>query len=115
MFMRYTHYGVGHPVVMREMTRDCANIDLAHSPESEDDEGNEDQDIDIQPCEGSGDGAEHGGDDVEGGEGEEDSELEEDSDEQECDDSEESGADDSDDGEIEGEELDEEDDYHVSF
>ncbi|KIK32237.1 hypothetical protein CY34DRAFT_47013, partial [Suillus luteus UH-Slu-Lm8-n1] len=97
MFMRYTHYGVGHPVVMREMTRDCANIDLTHSPESEDDEddGDEDQEIDIQPCEGPGDRAKHGGDD-DGGEpeGEEDSELEEDSDGQECDDSEESGADD---------------------
>lgn len=36
--MRYTHHGIGHPTLLREMTRDCANLDpeLADSPDSED-------------------------------------------------------------------------------
>jgi hypothetical protein len=28
MFMRYTHFGVGHPVMLRRMTRECLGSDL---------------------------------------------------------------------------------------
>ncbi|KAG2353638.1 hypothetical protein BDR07DRAFT_1614805, partial [Suillus spraguei] len=28
MYMRYTPYGIGHPTVLREMTRNCANVHL---------------------------------------------------------------------------------------
>ncbi|KAG1816391.1 uncharacterized protein BJ212DRAFT_1480844 [Suillus subaureus] len=39
MFMRYTHYGIGHPKVLQEMARDCANMDLADDLEPEEDRG----------------------------------------------------------------------------
>jgi hypothetical protein len=39
MFMQYTHYGIGHPKVLWEMARDCADIDLADDLEPEEDGG----------------------------------------------------------------------------
>jgi hypothetical protein len=41
MFMCYTHYGIGHPKVVRETVRDCANVntDSLDSAEDEDREG----------------------------------------------------------------------------
>jgi hypothetical protein len=40
MFTWYTHYGIGHPTLLHEMVRDCANADseLPDSPDSEDSE-----------------------------------------------------------------------------
>ncbi|KAG2032650.1 hypothetical protein BDR03DRAFT_935890 [Suillus americanus] len=52
MFMRYTHYGIGHPTALRKLTKDCADADLADSPESEEDETNGDWESNLQPCEG---------------------------------------------------------------
>lgn len=93
MFMRYTHYGIGHPAVLREMTRDCADLNLANSPESEDD------DDDVQPSEGD---SEMGG--TEGND-----EEDEDTDEEECEDDE--SIDDRDEGmEDDKDGVDEEDD-----
>lgn len=91
--MRYTHLGVGHPVMLRRMTRDCLgsesvtpvnamdvvnedddadDIDVedresCHDVQEEDhDSGSEDED------EGDGEDDEDSGDDGEDGEGEED-------------------------------------------
>jgi hypothetical protein len=38
MFAQYTHFGIGHPTLLWEMTRDCANAnsELADIPDSED-------------------------------------------------------------------------------
>jgi hypothetical protein len=49
MFMRYTHYGIGHPTVLRKLTRDCANVDPTDSPGSEEIEtdGNGEWESDI--------------------------------------------------------------------
>ena len=33
MFMRYTHHGIGHPTALREMVRDCADMELTDSLE----------------------------------------------------------------------------------
>jgi len=64
MFMQYTPYGIGHPTILWEITRDSANADLADSSESE---GNDNRDSDIHSCEG--DSEKGGGDeDHEGGE-----------------------------------------------
>jgi hypothetical protein len=38
MFMRYTHYGVGHPTVLRELTKACADVDPAEEDENDDEE-----------------------------------------------------------------------------
>lgn len=40
--MRYTHYGIGHPAVLREITRDCANMEFADGPEAEENENDHD-------------------------------------------------------------------------
>jgi hypothetical protein len=37
MFIRYTHYGIGHPAVLREIARDCADAEVADSLEAQDD------------------------------------------------------------------------------
>ena len=42
MFVRYTQYGIGHPTVLREMTRDCINAELADSPDWDSDFDSED-------------------------------------------------------------------------
>ncbi|KIK35492.1 hypothetical protein CY34DRAFT_16981 [Suillus luteus UH-Slu-Lm8-n1] len=48
MFMRYTHHGIGHPAVLREITRDCANTGFADGgPEAEENEN--DQDFNLRP------------------------------------------------------------------
>jgi hypothetical protein len=52
MFMRYTHYGIGHPTALRKLMKDCADADLADSPESEEDETNGDWESNLQPCKG---------------------------------------------------------------
>ncbi|KAG1775822.1 hypothetical protein EV702DRAFT_1199039 [Suillus placidus] len=49
MFMRYTHYEIGHPIVLREVARDCADAELAHSPEPEENNNNDDLESEIQP------------------------------------------------------------------
>ncbi|KAG2053732.1 hypothetical protein BDR06DRAFT_972033 [Suillus hirtellus] len=73
MFMRYTPYGIGHPTILREMTRDCTNADLADSPQSDVNE--------VQLCEGD---SKKGGSDDEGGPGgEEEDEDDDDTDEEE--------------------------------
>jgi hypothetical protein len=43
MFMRYTHYGVGHPTVLRELTKACADVDPADDPECEEDENDDEE------------------------------------------------------------------------
>lgn len=46
--MRYTHHGIGHPAVLREITRDCANTGFADGgPEAEENEN--DQDFNLRP------------------------------------------------------------------
>jgi len=112
MFMRYTHYGIGHPTVPRKMTRDCADAGLARSPELQEDE---DEDWgnhgDLQPCESD---SEKGGcDDDEGREVQEDADDDREEDfEQDDEDSSVNDSDEKEDGE-DGD-GDEEDDY-VSF
>lgn len=115
--MRYTHYGVGHPTVLREIARDCANADLADSPESEEDENDGDGDwnweSDIRPFHGED------GDDDEGGEDDDDDEEEDK--ELDYDDAEESGVQNGLDdeamevGEVEDDSEDSEDEYMMSF
>jgi hypothetical protein len=51
MFLRYTQYGIGHPTVLREMTRDYVNAELADSPDS-DSEDSQNVSDDIQQSEG---------------------------------------------------------------
>lgn len=74
--MRYTSSGIGHPTVMREITRDCINAELADSSYLEDSENVDDMayESDIQ----------HSEDDSEEGESDED----EDEDDQEIEDDE---------------------------
>lgn len=103
--MRYTHFGVGHPIAQRELTRDCENLDLLDNPESDEAGDLMDWECDIQSCEGKGDGC------SDGDEEEDEDESDEDADDQECE---------SEDGERVGElgdsdPEDEEDYYHVSF
>lgn len=52
--MRYTHYGIGHPTVLRKMTRDCANVDFTDSPGSEESETDSDGEWEsnIRRCHG---------------------------------------------------------------
>jgi hypothetical protein len=50
MFVRYTHYGIGHPKVVQQMVRNCANADLADSSDSEEDEDQE-RERDVHSCE----------------------------------------------------------------
>jgi hypothetical protein len=50
MFVCYTHYGIGHPKVVREMVRDCTNTEFADSSDSEEDE-DRDRERDIHSCE----------------------------------------------------------------
>jgi hypothetical protein len=118
MYMRYTHFGVGHPTAQRELTRDCENLDPLDNPESDETGDHMDWESGIQSYEGKGDGR------SDGGEEEDEDELEdedEDADDLECE---------SEDGERVGElgdveiefnnqdqsdSEDEEDYYHVSF
>jgi hypothetical protein len=68
--MRYTPHGIGHPTVMREIVRDCADAELMDSVTSEEDENDGDRDNwqghGIQPCEGDVEQGESD-DDYEGG------------------------------------------------
>jgi hypothetical protein len=113
MFMRYTHYGIGHPTVLRELTRDCANVDPTDSPGSEEIEtdGNGEWESDIRYCHGVREDEE--GDEDNGGE--EDEELECDDDDEDS--SVENDLDDEEVGKDVGEDEDEgeEDDYMLSF
>jgi len=106
--MRYTHYGIGHPPVLRELTRDCINEDPADSLGSEENEndGDGEWNSNIRRCHGT-----------RGGEGGEEDDSGEENEELECDDGEDSGVeDDLNDEEMEvGEDADEEDDYMMSF
>lgn len=45
--MRYTHHGIGHPAVLREIIRDCANTGFADGPEAEENEN--DLDFNLRP------------------------------------------------------------------
>lgn len=111
--MRYTHYGIGHPIALRKLARDCANIDPTSSP------GLEENETDINEWEGDI-RRRHGVCEDEGGD--EDSSDEEDE-ELECDDDDDSGVEDVlDDEEMEvgkdadeDEEDDEEADCMLSF
>lgn len=104
--MRYTHYGIGHPAVLRKLIRDCANVDPTDSPGSEESETDSDveQQSDIQPC--------HGMCEDEGLDGDSDTEEDE---ELECDDDDESSLENDLDDEMEDEDEDEEGDDMMSF
>jgi hypothetical protein len=53
MFVHYTHHGIGHPKVLRQMARDCANADLADSSEPQEDrDGEQEQERDFHSSEG---------------------------------------------------------------
>jgi hypothetical protein len=109
MFMRYTHYGIGHPTVIRELARDCADAELVDNPGSEDIEDDEEWENDIRPHHSVG-----------GDEGEREGDVSGDDEEQEYDDDDESSAEDDEVMGI-GEDMDEEadeddeDDYMMSF
>lgn len=75
--MRYTPYGIGHPTVLREMTRNCASVHLVDNPESDD--NNE-----AEPCNGD-DEDDAGGFEVDKHGQDEEEEI---TDEEECDDDE---------------------------
>jgi len=109
MFVRYTHYGIGHPKVLQEMARDCANADLTDSTGPEEDRDH-DQERVLNFCEG--DSGRDRGDDSNEGEDQEDQD-DEDEDATECDDDELLGYDYPDDWEIEDVEA--EEDEHISF
>lgn len=49
MFMRYTHYGIGHPTAVRKLTRDCADADLMDHTGSEVNEDDEEWESNNQP------------------------------------------------------------------
>jgi hypothetical protein len=104
----YTHYGIGHPTTLWEITRDCAGLDLV-SNNNMDFEGD-------QPC--KGDGEKQGGDDSDDDRGNkvEDKveDKEEDKEEEECNDNDPNDAE-MKDSEDQDQEEDEEDNYHVSF
>jgi hypothetical protein len=115
MFMRYTHHGIGHPAVLRQITRDCTIANLADGQNV-----NGDWVGDIHSCEGDNEngGSDDGGgweddddddDDDDDEEGEEDGE---DINERECDDNEgaRAGVDDYDDWEMEDFDEDDEQD-----
>lgn len=93
MFIRYTHYGIGHPTVLRGIARDCTGADLADNPELDE---IDDIESGVRPCKG---------DDGGGEEEDDDEDEDDDDDDNEC-------VDDLDDREME--ENDEEDD-HISF
>jgi len=85
MFMRYTHYGIGHPVFQREMTKNCSGAGQANSLDLEEDEdgsnedwegrseaasdhdGNENEEADEEYDEGYYDEEEHDGEEEEEG------------------------------------------------
>ncbi|KAG2049011.1 hypothetical protein BDR06DRAFT_975591 [Suillus hirtellus] len=95
MFMCYTHYGIGHPIVLRQLTRDCANAELVDNPGLEEHENDDDEwESDSQPHRSVG--GDEGGQEDDSGEDEE----------QECDDDEESSIQDDEEMEV-GEDMDE--------
>jgi hypothetical protein len=99
--MRYTHYGVGHPAALREITRACVDADLSEDACIEWESG-------IQPYEDNEDTLDGGGDEEDDDDDDDDDNADADNDadnadEQECED-----------GERDQYE-DDEDDYHVSF
>lgn len=97
MMMRYTHYGIGHPIAVRELIRDCANAaELADNSSHLQDENDEDEVIPYSD------------NNSEEGESDED-ETEDKSDDEEFDDL------DPECGEMEEEEEEEEEDDHLSF
>jgi hypothetical protein len=51
MFLHYTQYGIGHPTILQEMTRDYVNVELADSPDL-DLEDSQNVSDDIQQSEG---------------------------------------------------------------
>lgn len=99
--MRYTHHGIGHPTALREMVRDCADMELTDS---------------LEPVEYSDDGdleSEIGREvfDRRGGEETHDNEEDEDTSDQECDDGDDDeSVSDLDDGEMDDGEGDEDED-----
>jgi hypothetical protein len=112
MFMRYTYFGVGHPVAQRRITRDCLGSDLVAPVNAMDvvreDDADQDE-VDVNH-EAYGDGEEEGDNEI-NDEELEDEELE---DEEEPEDEEE--LEDEDEGEEEeGEEDEDPFDDHLSF
>lgn len=108
--MRYTHYGIGHPPVLRKLTRDCANDDLADSsgPEENMSDGDGEWMNNIRRCHDEGGEKDDSGEEDEESEcGDvDDSDIEVDLDDEEMVVGE----------EIEfGEDTDEEDDYTMYF
>jgi hypothetical protein len=106
MFIRYTHHGIGHPKILQQMARDCANADLMDSSEPQEHEDG-DRERDFHSSKGV-DERELGDEDDEGGDSED-----EDDGVIECDDDSESGDTYPDDWEIEDAEF--EEDLYVSF
>lgn len=49
MFIRYTHYGIGHSAVLREIARDCADAEVSDSLEAQDDGDYGDLESETQP------------------------------------------------------------------
>ncbi|KAG2336252.1 hypothetical protein BDR05DRAFT_978825 [Suillus weaverae] len=90
MFMCYTQHGIGHPTVLREMTRDCINAELADSPDCDLDSDSED--VEDIGCESDSEDTQESG---------AESEIDEDGDNLEM--------------EVEEEEEDDYDDEHLSF
>lgn len=43
MYMRYTHFGVGHPVSLRRIIRDCESLALANAMDVVDEEVDDDE------------------------------------------------------------------------
>lgn len=107
--MRYTHYGIGHPTVIRELVRDCADAELVDNPGLEDIEDDKEWENAIRPHHSVG-----------GNEGEREGDVSEDDEEQEYDGDDESSVEDDEVMGI-GEDMDEEadeddeDDFMMSF
>lgn len=102
MFMHYTHHGIGHPIILRGMARDCADVDLADSlePEGHGNVGDLESESQCDSFDGGGEEEDH------------DSEDDEDPNEQESDDESDS---DLDEGIEDGEDEDEDEEDGLSF
>jgi hypothetical protein len=122
MFMRYTYFGVGHPVAQRRITRDCLGSDLVAPVNAMDvvreDDADQDE-VDVNH-EAYGDGEEEGDNEINDEELEdeelEDEELEDEELEDEEEPEDEKELEDEDEGEEEeGEEDEDPFDDHLSF
>jgi hypothetical protein len=81
MFMRYTHFGVGHPVLLRRMVRECLSSDLVapddamnviNDDAADNDDDSEDGDIECEVGDDEQEEAEDEVEDIDEGDDEED-------------------------------------------